>query len=141
MTILLAIWTFLKSPIGKYLLIGLAFFAVIFGIFEAGRQSGIAHERKASDKAIAVVQANYDSCQKNEAVQKSAIDAQNASIASMKVDSDRQIKGLSEALVGARKSALIHSQRADTLAALKPKGADVCARVQDVDKAVMEGLK
>ncbi len=141
MTILLAVWTFLKSPIGRYLLIGLAFFAVIFGIFEAGRQSGIAHERKASDKAIAVVQANYDSCQKNEATQESAIQAQNASIAALKADSDQRAKTLSDALVAARKTALTASQRADKLLALKPKGADVCARVLDVDKAVLEGLK
>jgi hypothetical protein len=138
---ILAVWTFLKSPVGRYVLIGLAALAVVFGIYQAGRSSGVKHERIASAKAIAIVRADLATCKANGQTLEASIASQNARVDALKADSDQRAKMLADALVGARKAALTASQRADKLMALKPKGADVCSRVADVDRVVLEGLR
>lgn len=68
-----------------------------------------------------------------------AIARQNDATAALKADGDRRAAMLADALQTARKASVAATKRADAILAVKPKGADACAQLIDLDRQINGG--
>lgn len=140
MTFLLAAWSFIKSPIGKYLLIGLACVAVVFGFAGWNR-----HEQHKADlieqaKIVAEFQLRLDACHANVTGLQASLDAQNVAVEAQRADGERRAKMLSDGLQQARVGRAGAEARAASLLKNAPAGIDACARAEAARAAVLKAL-
>jgi hypothetical protein len=84
---------------------------------------------------------DLQTCRANTNTLQSAIDRQNASVAALKAEGDRRTTQAAAAVRDAQRGRSDAEARASKLAALKPAGADACARMNDADRAVLETLR
>jgi hypothetical protein len=136
---MLSLLTFVRSPIGRYLLIGMALFALIGGIYLKGRtdmhKADVIVLQKVRDAdALAL-----NTCHGNVSTLQGALDRQGAAVSAMKADSDRRGQMLADALQSARKAAVAAQSKADRILALKPEGSDQCEAVRALDRVVNGG--
>ncbi|HEY3694196.1 hypothetical protein [Phenylobacterium sp.] len=141
MPFLSVIWAFARSPAGRYAGIALALAAALFAQRQCGYSAGVAHERAASRRAVAAIQARLDTCTANAGALQAAVTAQNAQVAAWAADSDRRLRAASLALRGAEKGRGSVEARYARLMQAWPVGVDACARVFSADEAVLGALK
>lgn len=84
-------------------------------------------------------QRNLDICHGSVLAVQTSLDTQNAAIAANAADGARRAKMLSDGLQQARKAAAAADKRSLDILAVKPKGADQCARLMDLDRQINGG--
>lgn len=75
-------------------------------------------------------------CQAGRAKLEAAMAAQAVALAALKAEGVRRGRALDEALQDAGRDARTASARAGRIAAITPRGADVCARLMNVDEQI-----
>lgn len=137
---ILTILSFIRSPVGKYLQIGLAVVLIVvsFATWQRSVQhaSDMIHERK----AVAAVQANLDTCHANVDGLMKSVAVQNAAIDLAKAEGDRRAKMLADGLSEARRGRAGAEARAAGLLSHPPVGVDACARSEAAREAVLRSL-
>jgi len=88
-----------------------------------------------SELSLALAQART-----NEATLSGAIAAQNDRIAALSAESARRTKRAKVAMAAAKPGVTAAERRAAEILAYRPKGADECARLRDVDARLLDGL-
>lgn len=138
---ILTILSFIRSPVGKYLLAGLAVVLLIVGFAAWQRSvqhaSDMIHERK----AVAAVQANLDTCHANNDALMKSVAVQNAAVEAARAEGDRRAKMLADGLSEARRGRAGAEARAAGLLAHGPVGVDACARAEAARDAVLRSLQ
>lgn len=138
---MMIVLAFLKSPLGKYLMIGLACLGLIVGFGLHERHAQYAKDQIHERNAVAAVQRDLDTCHANGQALVASLDAQNASIAAARADGDRRAKMLVDGLQAARAGRATAEARASKLLSHPPVGIDACARSEAARLAVLESLK
>lgn len=128
---------FLRSPVGKYLLIGLAVLGLLWAIYGKGRGD----EHAAMQKRVDLVQASLETCHANGKALQASIDGRNRAVEAMQQVSDRKIADAAKALSLASKGRAGAEAKAAKLLDQPPAGIDACARMTSADEAVLGALK
>lgn len=138
---MIAIIAFLRSPLGIYIMVGLAVLALLTGIYFKGKADQHGSDQIHERKAVAAVQRDLDTCHANGQALETSLAAQNASIAAAKADGDRRAQMLADGLQQARAGRASAEQRAAKLVSHPPAGIDACARSEAARLAVLESLR
>lgn len=141
---------FFSTPAGKYVLIGLACLALIFGFALHERHSQAAKDApwitdsatgkkwKTEAEASAL---DLKTCHSSLTATLASLDAQNAAVEALRVDGDRRAKMLSDGLQAARTGRAGAEARAAALLKNGPVGVDACARSEAARAAVLRSLQ
>lgn len=143
-------WTWLTGPVGKYVMIGLAVFALIFGFAAWQRSAQAAKDApwitdpvthaKWKDEATQA-QRDLGTCHGSLTTTLASLDAQNAAVDAAKADGDRRAKMLADGLADARKGRAGAEAAASRLLTHPPTGIDACARSEAAREAVLRALR
>jgi uncharacterized protein YlxW (UPF0749 family) len=112
---------------------GAGLLAVVLVVLLVG-QARAAHAARAEAGRL---RADLAVCQDGRARLQAAVEAQNAAVAALRTESERRAQAVAGALAAATDEAKAATARAGRIAAVEPKGADVCARLLDVDRKIM----
>jgi uncharacterized protein YlxW (UPF0749 family) len=112
---------------------GAGLLAVVLAVLLFG-QARAAHAARAEAVRL---RADLAVCQDGRARLQAAVEAQNAAVTALKAEGERRERAVSSALTVAKGEAKAATERAGRIAAVEPKGADVCARLLDVDRKIM----
>jgi uncharacterized protein YlxW (UPF0749 family) len=112
---------------------GAGLLAVVLAVLLFG-QARAAHAARAEAGRL---RADLAVCQDGRARLQAAVEAQNAAVAALRAAGEQRAQAVAGALAAAKGEAKAASARADRIVAVEPKGADVCARLLDVDRKIM----
>lgn len=129
--ILLKLGSFIRSPIGKYLLIGLACIALIWGFAAWNRADQHAKDQIHERKAVAAVQADLNTCHLNTATLEASLSRQSAAVDALKAESDARVAQSQKAASSARAVAESFRQTAGDILGRKA-GVDKCAAAAEL---------
>lgn len=93
---------------------------------------------KAAGERIEALSRDLGTCRANTAALEASIRGQNAAVAAWKAEGDARAAEVAKARHATREKAARADRAAANLAALKPVGNDLCARMLAVDEAVKE---
>lgn len=134
---MIAVLAFIRSPVGRYLIIGLAVLGLLCAIYGKGR----ADEHTAMQKRVDLVQASLNTCHANGNALQASINGHNKAVEAMQQVSDKKIAEAAKALSVASKGRAGAEAKAAKLLAQPPAGIDACARMTSADEKVLEALK
>lgn len=134
---MLAILTFIRSPIGKYAAIALACIALIFGFALHERHAQYAKDLNHERKAVAAVQRDLDTCRSNGQALEASLAAQNSAVTALKAESDARVAASVKAVSGARAVAESYRQSAASILRVRP-AVDRCA---SADALIAEAVR
>lgn len=118
--------------------------AIIWGLISFRNDAirfGIAKDARRTAPIIAGLRTDLKQCRANTDELTGKIDAANAEIDAAKREGDRKAKALADELKIARKAAATSDARADKLERYRARGADLCARMIDADRQIMETVR
>jgi hypothetical protein len=141
MIALQAVLAFFKSPLGRYLLIGLAVLGAVLVVRSHWIGVGVQRERAASGKALQLSANNLATCRSNGAALQASLDSQNAAALVVQAESDRKIAQATEDLTQALKGRASAETKASRLLTHPPAGIDACARSMAAFAAVQETVQ
>jgi uncharacterized protein YlxW (UPF0749 family) len=111
---------------------GAGLLAAVLAVLLCG-QAKAAHA--AREEAVRL-RADLAACQDGRARLQVAIEAQNAAVSTLKAEGERREQAVVGALATAKGEAKAATARASRIAAVEPRGADVCSRLLDVDRKI-----
>jgi hypothetical protein len=147
---MLAAFAFLRSPLGRYVLIGLAVLALCVGINVQGRHAQAKRDKpliwnattgKTWQSEAQRDAARFATCKANTTTLEASIASQNAAVTALGSESDRRVKMLADGLEQARRGRASAEARAAGLLKHSPVGIDACARSEAAARAVVEALQ
>jgi uncharacterized protein HemX len=130
--ILSALTSRLAGPIASAVAVALA---VALGISQV-QLHGARQDRDRYERQATAARADLSTCRSNAKALSASIDAQNRALAGLKAAGDRKAAEAAKALQAAKSEAEKAKRAAAALASFKPAGADLCARMLDVDDKV-----
>lgn len=131
MPFILTALSFIRSPIGKYLMLGLACMGLVFGFALHERHVQYAKDQIHERKAVAAVQADLNTCHLNTASLEATLSRQSAAVDALKAESDARVAQSLKAASGARAVAESFRQTAGDILGRKA-GVDKCAAAAEL---------
>lgn len=136
-SVLSAIWNFVRQPPGLYVALTFALLVVVLIYGHIRYAAGYGAAEGVYTAKLAAVQASLGQARSNESALRAAIDRQNAAITQAGAQTYAILHAQAQALAGSESAQRELAGRLAVYLAAPPGGADDCAQYRDIDKRLV----
>lgn len=137
----LSMLSFFRSPLGRYLLIGVAAVCALWLLHHDGYVRGAKHEHLAMQKKLDVSDKNLKTCQGNATKLDGIIKRQNEALIEIQKYSDAKLAKSEKDAQRALRVAQEAQKSQSVILGKKLVGKDECERAREVDSAFLDELR